>query len=100
MKTPIEALQFELRIIKSFADDLQNRLDNPNCDSRKQCEYGLKQAKDFIAQYEAGIEVIKISSNVPVISSVCVSCDEEKVVHELCIDCITKLINENKQTDL
>jgi uncharacterized protein (UPF0303 family) len=35
-----------------------------------------------------------------VISSVCVSCDEEKEIHEICMDCITKLINENKQTDL
>lgn len=35
-----------------------------------------------------------------VISSVCVSCDEEKEIHEICMDCITKMIKENKQTDL
>jgi len=35
-----------------------------------------------------------------VISSVCVSCDEEKEIREICMDCIKKLINENKQTDL
>lgn len=31
-----------------------------------------------------------------VISSVCVCCDEEKEIHDICMDCITKLINENK----
>jgi ribosomal protein L32 len=36
-----------------------------------------------------------------VISSVCVSCDEEKETHEICMDCISKMIKENKtQTDL
>jgi len=36
-----------------------------------------------------------------VISSVCVSCDEEKETHEICMDCISKMIRENKtQTDL
>jgi hypothetical protein len=71
MKTPIEALHFDMKIIKSFADDLQERLNNKNCDSRKSCEEGLRQAKDFIAQYEDAIKVLKISSNVPVMRSVC-----------------------------
>lgn len=36
-----------------------------------------------------------------VISSVCVSCDEEKQTHEICMECISKMIRENKtQTDL
>jgi len=35
-----------------------------------------------------------------VISSVCISCDEQKETHELCMDCVKKMIKENQQTDL
>jgi len=35
-----------------------------------------------------------------VIDSVCVSCDEQKETHELCMDCVKKMIKENQQTDL
>jgi ribosomal protein L32 len=35
-----------------------------------------------------------------VIKSVCVSCDEQKETHELCMDCVKKMIKENQQTDL
>lgn len=52
-----------------------------------------------VAEIIAESEVNKLNKPV-VISSVCVSCDEEKEIHEICMDCITKLINENKQTDL
>lgn len=31
--------------------------------------------------------------------AVCVNCDEEKETHSICSDCLTKIINENKQTD-
>ena len=79
MKTPIEALQFELRILKSFADDMQRLIDKPDCDSRKACINGLAEAKDFIAQYEAGIEVLKISCNPVVMRSCCPSCKSNKI---------------------
>ena len=29
---------------------------------------------------------------------VCVMCDKKKEVHNICVDCLTKIINENKQT--
>ena len=35
-----------------------------------------------------------------VISSVCISCDEQKETHELCMDCVKKMIKENQQTEL
>lgn len=35
-----------------------------------------------------------------VIGSVCVSCDEQKETHELCMNCVKKMIKENQQTDL
>ena len=35
-----------------------------------------------------------------VIKSVCVSCDEQKETHEICMDCVKKMIKENQQTDL
>jgi len=31
--------------------------------------------------------------------AVCVNCDQEKETHNICSDCLTKIINENKQTD-
>lgn len=37
----------------------------------------------------------------PLVSvSVCVNCDQEKETHSICMDCLTKIINENKQTEL
>jgi hypothetical protein len=32
-------------------------------------------------------------------TNLCVSCDENKPLHNICYDCITKLIDENKQAD-
>lgn len=32
--------------------------------------------------------------------SVCVNCDQEKETHSICSECLTKIINENKQTEL
>ena len=31
--------------------------------------------------------------------AVCVNCDEEKETHSICSDCLTKIINKNKQTE-
>jgi hypothetical protein len=31
--------------------------------------------------------------------TVCVNCDKEKETHSICMECLTKIINENKQTD-
>ena len=55
-------------------------------------------ALDAMERY-AQEKVNFISSNFSVMRSVCVSCDEEKETHELCMDCVTKMINENKQTE-
>lgn len=31
-----------------------------------------------------------------IINSICISCDEKKEIHEICIDCINKLIKNKK----
>ena len=65
----------------------------------EEIESGLyRLALDAMERY-AQEKVNFISLNIPVMRSVCISCDEEKETHEICIDCITKLINENRQTD-
>ena len=43
-------------------------------------------------------EVVKLFCQPPVSGSVCVSCDEQKEIHELCMDCVKKMIADNQQT--
>jgi ribosomal protein L32 len=54
----------------------------------------LRQARKILNEIQSKL-------NQPtVISTVCVSCDEQKETHELCMDCVKKMIKENQQTDL
>jgi hypothetical protein len=57
--------------------------------------FTLNAVANLMAEYAAKNCVIPT-----VIKSVCVSCDEQKETHELCMDCVKKMIKENQQTDL
>jgi len=72
MKTPIEALQFEINWIKSFADKLQAASENPN--KGEKIDTLLKETKDFIAQYEEAIKVLKISISPLLSDEICDFC--------------------------
>ena len=58
----------------------------------------LDAIQEYAEEYHQS-ELLKLNKS-DVISSVCISCDEHKYTHDICIDCINKLILENKQTDL
>ena len=62
------------------------------------CNLLLEDEQVMLKEYHQA-ELLKFNKS-DVISSVCISCDEHKYTHDICIDCINKLILENKQTDL
>ena len=42
-------------------------------------------------------EVIKMMENYSSQQEICINCDEEKETHEICMDCIGKMIKENQK---
>lgn len=55
------------------------------------------------AMLEVAEKVVNKNCNLQNVSNnevvVCVNCDQEKETHSICSDCLTQIINENKQTD-
>jgi hypothetical protein len=65
---------------------------------------GMEEVESVIKALCDREDVDKSKSNfaIPLVgvseAEVCVNCDEMKETHNICSDCLTKIINENKQT--
>lgn len=51
---------------------------------------------DFVESELKTLCLFSVSNNEV---AVCVNCDQEKETYSICSDCLTKILNENKQTD-
>jgi ribosomal protein L32 len=69
-------------------------------DVKKDEVVGIRTKKYVIVLEELVDELLSKLNYSMVISSVCISCDEQKETHELCMDCVKKMIDENQKTSL
>lgn len=57
----------------------------------------------IISAWNFCVDVLRRREDVPEIKesehSVCVNCDTEKATHNICFDCIAKMIEYNKESD-
>ena len=60
----------------------------------------VNDAEILTKKYESELKKLRVGDVIKDEVMVCVSCDEQKETHELCMDCVKKLIEENQQTDL